>query len=138
MSLALHPHPATLPGPPRRLFVTGWALRQAVLPLAAAALFDLSAGGNGWAWMLALSICCMIVVALIREHAWAQNAPDVFLVVSEVLAQLFITVLVFALALSSSLWGMAAAMWLAAALLGHSVADAATRFLWASGLLQQS
>lgn len=60
-----------------------------------------------------------------------------FLLASEILAQLILTVIVFALALSSSPWGAAFGMCFAAVLLGHSVADAATRFLRVAGVRQQ-
>lgn len=150
MTMATDAHPAGRPGPPRRLFITGWGLRQVVLPLLAALLFDLSTGGASWAWLLASAIVCRTLAALILRRAWAapsiaraevtaprRDAPAALLLVSEILAQIFITVLVFALALSSSLLSMAIGILFAAALLGHFAADAANRFLRVSGMLQQ-
>lgn len=48
MTLTLGTRPANRPGLPRRILVAGWVLRQAVLPLIAAILFDLSTGGSAW------------------------------------------------------------------------------------------
>lgn len=149
MTLALGTHPANRPGLPRRIFVAGWVLRQAVLPLIAAVLFDLSTGGSAWGWLLTSSICCTILATFIQRRAWAlsslpgevtqagRNAPPALLLASEILALLVTTALVFALALSSSLLGMLAGILFAAALLGHFAADAAIRFLRVGGMLQQ-
>lgn len=151
MTLAIDVHPASRPGLPRRLFLTGWVLRQSALPLAAGVLFDLSTGGAVWVWLVAAAIACKILATLIQRRAWAlssnaggceANPPrrDVtvaLLLASEVLGQVFTAALVFALALSASLYGMLAGILFAAALLGHFAADAAHRFLRVGGTLQQ-
>lgn len=149
MTLVTNAHPANRPGPSRRIFIAGWGLHQAFLPMVAAGVFDLSAGSSAWLWLVVLGVGGKILGTLLQRRAWTlssaaaegnpplTNAPSTLLLASEILAQVVITVLVFALALWSSLFGMLAGILFAAALLGHFAADAATRFLRVSGTLQQ-
>ncbi|MBS1699801.1 MAG: hypothetical protein JST25_15540 [Actinobacteria bacterium] len=149
MTLVMNAHPANRPGTPRRIFIAGWGLHQAFLPLVAAGVFDLSAGSSPWLWLVVLGVGGKILGTLLQRRAWTLSsaagggnppmgdAPSTLMLASEILAQVVIAVLVFALALWSSLFGMLVGILFAAALLGHFAADAATRFLRVSGTLQQ-
>lgn len=148
MTLVMNAHPANRPGTPHRIFIAGWGLHQAFLPLVAAGVFDLFAGRSGWLWLVVLGVGGKILGTLLQRRAWTlssaagegnppRDATSALLLASEILAQVVIAVLVFALALWSSLFGMLVGILFAAALLGHFAADAATRFLRVGGTLQQ-
>lgn len=118
MTLVMNAHPANRPGTPRRIFIAGWGLHQAFLPLVAAGVFDLSAGSSAWLWLVVPGVGGKILGTLLQRRAWTLSsaagggnppmgdAPSTLMLASEILAQVVIAVLVFALALWSSLFGM--------------------------------